>query len=451
MYTDETERRGFPFRDFLLKLILVIIFVLLLVWLLPKFMTPSTTNMDLTPLTNQIFADNLKRMQDAATSYYTTERLPQNVGDKDTMTLRDMIAKKLVVPFVDKNGKACDVDGSYVTIEKLDNEYLMKVNLKCSDQEDYVLVHMGCYNYCDADICAKKEEEVITTPTKPGIPNKPYNPTPDTPLVCPITSCSVNQTLINPGSSDCYCKDNYIPEEKPEYEYEYKKVTSLSFSKWTEWSNWKRYVNADNITAYDCSDDDNTCVKRVKTKTEREQVGTYSVSYLYAYEVEEPSLAYTEKWCPAFTYEKYGDTVYAKQDGGWKYVGTFTYDNPPSDTATTYYELVGANYLECDDACQTLPKFTFKKYEYTGTTVSVTDNPSITTSCANLETKTIHVYVTRYQKLQREEPAYADIKYYSVQTRTITGENKTDLVWSFYGDTSLLNNGYQYTGNKRKK
>ena len=42
MYTEEYEHKGFPFKDFLIKLILVIIFVLLLVWLLPKFITPTT-------------------------------------------------------------------------------------------------------------------------------------------------------------------------------------------------------------------------------------------------------------------------------------------------------------------------------------------------------------------------------------------------------------------------
>lgn len=463
MYTDdETERRGFPFRDFLLKLILVVIFVLLLVWLLPKFMAPvNTPNVDLTPLTSQIFSDNLKRMQDAATSYYTTERLPQAVGDKDTMILRDMISKKLLMPLVDKNGKACDVDGSYVTITKLDNEYLMKVNLKCSDQEDYILVHMGCYNYCDSDICAKKEETVITTPTKPTPapeqkPDPNPTPTPDpkpdpSPEVCPITSCAVNQTLINPGSKDCYCKDDEVPPPKPSYEYEYKKMTNATFSKWSAWSNWVRYVNADNITAYSCEDSDPTCLKRVKTQQKREQVGTYPVSYLQSYEVEEPSLAYKQTWCAEFTYEKYGNTVYAKKGGTWNYVGTFTYDNPPADTPTTAYELVGANYIPCTDACQTLPKFTFKKYVYTGETVSVKDNPSITTSCARTESKTVHVFVTKYKKLQREEPAFADVKYYSVQTRTMTSQGKAVYKWSFYNDTALLNDGYKYTGNMRKK
>ena len=44
MYNEEYENRGFPFRDFLLKLILIIIFVFLLCWLLPKFIAPTIVN-----------------------------------------------------------------------------------------------------------------------------------------------------------------------------------------------------------------------------------------------------------------------------------------------------------------------------------------------------------------------------------------------------------------------
>ena len=103
MYSEEYERRGFPFKNFLLKLILVIIFAFLLAWLLPKFIEPSVitnnneTTVDISPLTSQIFADNLERMKEAAISYYTDERLPQEVGESDTMTLSDMIGKKLIV------------------------------------------------------------------------------------------------------------------------------------------------------------------------------------------------------------------------------------------------------------------------------------------------------------------------------------------------------------------
>lgn len=183
MYTEEYERRGFPLRDFLLKLILVIIFVFLLAWLLPKFIAPvinKTTNNNngkacttstcdtsgISALTSQIFADNLERMKDAAISYYTDERLPQEEGQSQTMTLSEMIGKKIIVPLVDKNNKACDVEKSYVKITKIADEYILKVNLKDSEKEDYILVHLGCYTYCDSYICQKQDTGSATKKSK---------------------------------------------------------------------------------------------------------------------------------------------------------------------------------------------------------------------------------------------------------------------------------------------
>lgn len=192
MYVNDYERRGFPLRDFILKLILVIIFVFLLCWLLPKFMQPSVVNYNnkngkactsstcdtsgISALTSQIFADNLDRMKNAAITYYTDERLPKNVGDSDTMTLSDMIGKHLIIALIDKNNKACDVEKSYVKITKVDNEYILKVNLKDSEREDYILVHLGCYTYCEGALCQKQTSNIPVKGSKIGsyVPIKGY-------------------------------------------------------------------------------------------------------------------------------------------------------------------------------------------------------------------------------------------------------------------------------------
>ena len=52
--------------------------------------------------------DNLDEMKEAAVSYYTTERLPKNVGDKEKMTLQAMIDKKIITTLLDKNNKTVD-------------------------------------------------------------------------------------------------------------------------------------------------------------------------------------------------------------------------------------------------------------------------------------------------------------------------------------------------------
>lgn len=160
MYTEYEERRGFPFRDFLIKLAIVIIFVLLLFWLLP---IPNMKGIN-----NTIFNNNIATMKDGALGYFTTERLPKNVGDKVTLTLREMLDLKLLTPFTDKNGDTCDVNKSYVTLEKMETEYVMTVHLKCKGQEDEIKVHLGCYSYCTGAICEKEEEKVPVVTTGPS-------------------------------------------------------------------------------------------------------------------------------------------------------------------------------------------------------------------------------------------------------------------------------------------
>ena len=255
MYTEEFDRRPFPFRDFLLKVILVIIFVFLLVWLLPKFITPSSQDMaDISPLTSQIFGDNLEKMKEAAISYYTNERLPQEVGESKQMTLREMIANNLVIPFVDKNGEACDVDGSYVKITKEDNEYLLKVNLKCSDQEDYILVHLGCYNYCSTDVCEKQATTVTTNPTEPSntvnIKEDPSTSNPSSGEVPSDVPDQPEEPTTNP-----------VPEEDVTLLYEYSKTTGARFSEWSDWSAWAR--NDERLEASNCNDSDPSCLRKV--------------------------------------------------------------------------------------------------------------------------------------------------------------------------------------------
>lgn len=189
MYAEE-EKRSFPLRDFLLKLLLIIIFVLLLVWLLP---IP-----DLTGLNNRIFNANVNEMKEAAISYFTTERLPQKEGDSVTLTLQEMLDMKLILPFTDKNGDSCDTQKSYVTLTKKETEYEMKVYLKCNEEEDYIIVHLGCYSYCESAICEKEEEEEVIV--------KPSNPKPSKPTVTDkgTPSCSLEVSSGKLGENNWY-------------------------------------------------------------------------------------------------------------------------------------------------------------------------------------------------------------------------------------------------------
>lgn len=494
MYTEEYEHKGFPFRDFLLKLILIIIFVFLLVWLLPKFISPkivnnntNSKNVDLSPLTSQIFADNLEKMKDAAISYYTDERLPKEVGESDTLTLSDMIGKKLIVALIDKNNKACDVEKSYVKITKMDDEYLLKVNLKCSHKEDYILVHLGCYTYCDSYICEKNETNVAIKASKPqatviikGTNNNNSSSGSD----------NNNSNTSEPSNPDVKPSDSPVtpPSEEPGYLYEYTKTTGASFTSWTKWSNWDRTSCA--TQAVNCNDSSPSCLKKIQLYNRKEKIGTYDKKYTKTRSQLYQTGSYQEKSCSKYNYVIVNSTTYATTTtttyttintitsttahtvGGWSYNGRASYSNPPRDTETTSYKFVGADYSYCNDTCTTLPNYYYDSYTYTGgmksvsntttpgsTTSSSSDSTSssnsssVTASCGEIVTKTIPIYgsINISEVATRQEPLYGTVCYQSSKTRTLKNDGKTTIKWSVYNDTSLLNDGWTYTGAKKKK
>ncbi len=142
MYSNE-KNPGVNWKDIIIKVVFVFLFVLLLMWLFKK----STPNM--TPFYSNVFRENIKYMQDAAESYYTNERLPKNIGDTAEITLGEMIRKNMILEFVDKDGNECDKEASYVQVVKNKNDYTLKVNLVCPTEKNFVEKTLGCYDYCE--------------------------------------------------------------------------------------------------------------------------------------------------------------------------------------------------------------------------------------------------------------------------------------------------------------
>ena len=161
MYSTE-KNPGVNWKDIIIRLVFLIVFILLLIWLFAK----KTPNMS--AFYSNVFRENISYMQDAARSYYTTDKLPKNIGDVSEMTLQEMIEKKLILPFVDKDGNSCDTKESYVQVTKGENEYVLKVNLVCDDEAAYIVETLGCYEYCESGECecdceVEEEKEEIKT------------------------------------------------------------------------------------------------------------------------------------------------------------------------------------------------------------------------------------------------------------------------------------------------
>ena len=147
----EIENRKSTFiRDLIVKVLLIVLFIFLLMFLFPM---PN-----LTTFYDAIFNNNVQTMKNAAEKWYTTDRMPKEDGDIEKLTLQEMLDKKLILPFVDKDGNTCDADSSYVSVTKDGEEYILKVSLTCGSQTDYIIEHIGCYNFCKDNSCVQQVE-----------------------------------------------------------------------------------------------------------------------------------------------------------------------------------------------------------------------------------------------------------------------------------------------------
>ena len=119
----EERRESFSVRDLILQVLFIVLFVFILILIFPtkgymkKYIdkngqntgtntTVVESNFDvdqLAVLYNQIFANNVVAMKEAAIGYYTTDRLPAKVGDTDKMTLQQMYDKHLVLKLTQQN------------------------------------------------------------------------------------------------------------------------------------------------------------------------------------------------------------------------------------------------------------------------------------------------------------------------------------------------------------
>lgn len=209
MYSENTVvyKDRFNWKDFLGRVIIVLLFVFLLMWLFPM---PNIDKLEekvdkledrVTILTDRIYAENLERLTEVARNYFTVSKLPKELNGKASLTLDEMLKKKLILDFTDKDGNSCDRTKSYVEITRLEKEYEVKTVLTCDGVTDYVISYMDleCNLACDNQCTLTEKPTVPTQPSNPG--NNNPNPSPET------------YTL-----------------------YKFSKTTEIG--KWTDWSEW---------------------------------------------------------------------------------------------------------------------------------------------------------------------------------------------------------------------
>ena len=449
----EERREKFSFKSFFLTLLLVLLFIFLMLWLFPTKnyvdkRLQSTYDLErLEVLYDEIFANNVARMKDAAIGYYTNERMPKTVGESKKLTLQQMYDLHLVLKMKDKDGKPCHTTKSYVEMTKYTEEYRLKVNLSCGDQEDYIIVYLGCYNYCPDGICEKRvptpskttAKEEVSTNTQPNSSksNNPNNP---------------NKPSEPSGPSNPIVK---------KYLYEYKLVVddSKTCGNWSKWQ--KEPIKENNLTL-------------VETKEVEEIVGYKTVKVPYT-KTEIVKKQVVEKYISKYVTElvKVGTkevqtgtttkTTYKEVQTGTTSVPTGKIDSGtrlPQDPAT--YKILSANTPDSCSYCENETYYIWEIYEIKPVykVEKVVETVPVYKTVNVYETKEVPVYALRTVEKEEEVtktyyetkkvPQYGKVKYYRSQTCKIS-KGYTDIKWSESKmDAKLIGKGYKLTGNVKQ-
>ena len=412
MYNERKD--SFSIKDLIVQILFIVLFVFILIWLFPTKGNIQDgldgVNNKFDVLTNRIFNENLQTMKEAAISYYTTSRLPQNVNDVKTMTLREMLEEKLLIEFKDANNKSCDLDASYVSITKLEDEYLLKVNLSCTDNDAYILVHLGCYDYCLTDVCENKDVE-------PSKPVENVQPTPDTP------------------------KDPITPQPTCTYKYE-KVVPNYVWSNWSDWS--QTVVTPTNTMEVDTKTEEIT--EEVEVTKEKEVPYEKPIVVKVLVQNGDPI---TVTYCSSYK-EQYTSTNQKKYE--WIDQGTNYYATHPQDgevDGVTYkYEYEGTTPADCD-VCANGVLHIYRQY-----VLKVYDVVAKDQICSSYATASAPVFMN-VPKLIGYETSTKTETYTEIETRTKTVDyyryrtlstSYTTLVeWSsIENDQTWLSQGYKY-------
>lgn len=511
MNNNNKEPLSYHIKRFLIGFLLIALLIFILLWLFPtKQGLKDSLTESLNPLYDRIFQENIDTMKEVAIAYYTTDRLPKKEGDTKKLTLGEMLEMKLLLAIKDKNGEMCSATDSYVEITKMEKEYKMKVNLSCGDEEDYIVVYLGCYNYCLNDICEKKEVTKAKKATKTKSTNvfkqvtnnikeiiKP-NPKPQKKYYCAVVNgkyyndkgkvvsksaykkacenkptkyyCAVVNGKYYDNKGNVVSKSEYqkaCEKEEPIYKYKYEKTVNIhqekKYSNWSDWSDDIEY-NPDNNNI-NWGKHEYSWYEKNGSKTEKE---THTITKKV---VDKTKPIYQDKKVLMGTYSKYAcsgydyfidkttNTTY-QVTSGWSYAGRVTTSSIPASTNNVKYELVDFDFTNCGDICNSSHKYVFNKYvRNTSTTSKVSSSEeSLKAVCKNVVKKDIPVYATVNEFISYDKKIVTETKvetkttyYYHYKTRTLLQKEKdyteTYTAWSYSKhDEALISQGYKYTG-----
>lgn len=397
------ENGRIDWMNLIIKAIIFFIIILFITWLLSLSTKNLSKSLDV--VNENIVAENMTRIEEAGKSYFTTERLPEKVGETKKITLKEMYDKHLILEVKDSEGKSCDLEKSYVEVSKLDNEYEMKTYLKCGKDSKYVITKMGCYNYCPNAICEYKKPAESKSSSSKSVVKSSSKST--------AKSSSKKSSSSKPSSSKPSSSSKITVTE-----YEYKLTTAGYWTEYGAWSDWSLtsvsatnerqtqskvvtetyYVtetvekNVDVAFSQKCSVGsmvNGKCQKAITTTTTSTPICPSKSGYSVTRNGFTCTYTKTSTNNPtcASTYNGYTLTSqngltcnYSKTttSSSQSFVKQTTGSYLPGDTSTYHYEKVSVkDVLSCESTCKKQTIYTYNVYEKKTTTNTLTTTTTL--------------------------------------------------------------------------
>ena len=115
MYSEGNNKLSFNWGSLAIKLGILAVIIILLVVL---FTRGSGSKKEKVAVNNDTYTTNIMAMKDSAFEYFTTSKLPTDMGGSVKLTLGQMINQKLLLDFTN-DGEVCDLNSSYIQATKM--------------------------------------------------------------------------------------------------------------------------------------------------------------------------------------------------------------------------------------------------------------------------------------------------------------------------------------------
>lgn len=300
MYTEEYEERGYSLKKILIKFLIVIAIVVIIIGIWLKLSSSSSNNNrnkgNETSLSyTEIYNKNVESIKESTISYYKEDLLPEEEGKYETLTLKEMLDKKMIDTLIEDDNDKLDYEKSYIKITNTGQEFILKINIKTEKREKSELIYLGHYNYCTSYICERdellqeeEEEPVNIKQSKDDIEE--------------------NEVIEDKNNSNT-SKSEVLTEN--ETLYKYVRVTPAKLSNWSNWSNWQK-SNCE-VKDRTCQNNDTNCLIELKTSKKYDEQNE-PICYQSIRRRTKISSSYTTtRW------SKYNDTDLL--NSGWNYTG----------------------------------------------------------------------------------------------------------------------------------